>query len=165
MPYVIYRIVNTVNSKLYIGVTHNELERRWKEHLYAVHSSEYSHRPLYMAMREYGIDRFSIEQIEECPDERAMYRRELELIKTLVTVYPHGYNLRGKQFGEAEAAIVKFNVCGWTAKQYAEVFGLSVASIRYLKSRYSTFQYVTRDHIPVNVEEIINHAIALRDIS
>ena len=59
----IYKISNTVNSKKYIGLTTNSIEHRFKQHKY---KSKTSDCLLYMAMRKYGVDKFYIEQIEEC---------------------------------------------------------------------------------------------------
>lgn len=105
-------------------------------------------KPLYLDMIKYGFDCFTIELIEECPDEKTMFKREILLIKALSTLHPIGYNIRGTQLTEEQAAMVKFNVFGWTAKQYAEYFGLSVPSIRRVRSRWGPFNHLTRDHLP-----------------
>ena len=55
----IYKIINDINDKVYIGQTSYSLETRFKEHLYKVNLD----RPLYRAMRKYGIDNFHIEEI------------------------------------------------------------------------------------------------------
>ena len=61
----IYKITNSINNKIYIGQTARTLNIRWKEHKVASISSD---RPLYKAMRKYGIDNFHIEIIEEIPN-------------------------------------------------------------------------------------------------
>lgn len=63
----IYKITNQVNGKVYVGQTAHTIESRWKEHTKA---SKYRKYPLYFAMRKYGIENFSIEQIEECSIEQ-----------------------------------------------------------------------------------------------
>ena len=60
----IYKITNTINDKIYVGKTHNSLEKRWQEHLRD--SVRFFNRPLYSAMRKYGTHCFKIELIEEC---------------------------------------------------------------------------------------------------
>ena len=61
----IYKITNRINNKIYIGQTARTLNIRWKEHKIASISSD---RPLYKAMRKYGIDNFHIEILEEIPN-------------------------------------------------------------------------------------------------
>lgn len=72
----IYKITNNINQKVYIGKTERDIKTRWEEHCSdARHLSDISNRPLYLAMRKYGIDAFNIEQIEETdfPEEREKY--------------------------------------------------------------------------------------------
>lgn len=87
----IYVITNQINGKQYIGKTNDSIEKRWKEH---IHDSKRRNliekRPLYSAMNKYGIENFTVEQIEECPYETAN-EREQYWIKKLDT-YSNGYN-------------------------------------------------------------------------
>lgn len=71
----IYKITNDINDKLYIGKTQLSVKQRFKEHCKDAFSRTKEHRPLYAAMRKYGIEHFSIEQIEETqfPNEREQY--------------------------------------------------------------------------------------------
>lgn len=58
----IYKIVNNINGKVYIGQSQN-IEKRWIDH------KSFSKREvevLYRAMRKYGIENFSLEVVEEC---------------------------------------------------------------------------------------------------
>ena len=52
---MIYKITNTVNDKVYIGQTIQQLKRRWNQHCCY---SKFSDVHLYRAMRAYGIDKF-----------------------------------------------------------------------------------------------------------
>lgn len=66
----IYKITNQVNGKVYIGKTLLTVEKRWQEHKNAINKTQSKNRPLYQAMKKYGINNFIIEQIEEClPEE------------------------------------------------------------------------------------------------
>lgn len=58
----IYKITNLINQKVYIGQTSRTIDIRWQQHLY---SSKDGESLLYRAMRKYGIENFSIEQVEE----------------------------------------------------------------------------------------------------
>ena len=67
----IYVITNDINGKQYVGKTNNSIEKRFKEHCSDRFSKKCEKRPLYDAMNKYGIEHFSIEQLEECPSEEA----------------------------------------------------------------------------------------------
>lgn len=71
----IYQIVNDVNGKIYIGKTERTIQERWGEHCrdYLKHDCE--KRPLYSAMKKYGLEHFHIELIEETsqPEERECF--------------------------------------------------------------------------------------------
>lgn len=71
----IYKITNDINDKIYIGKTDFSIEKRFKEHCKDAYKQHCEKRPLYAAMRKYGIDHFHIELIEETdnPDEREIY--------------------------------------------------------------------------------------------
>ena len=62
----IYKIINCVNGKIYIGKTLATPEQRWKEHVRDSQRAEYSERPLYKAFRKYGIENFQLTTIETC---------------------------------------------------------------------------------------------------
>ena len=65
----IYKISNNINNKVYIGKTISTIENRWAQHKYDYKNRSGEKRPLYEAMKKYGIEYFYIEQIEECPTE------------------------------------------------------------------------------------------------
>ena len=71
----IYKISNNINNKIYIGKTNLTIEKRFKEHCSDAFKDRNEKRPLYAAMRKYGIENFSIEKIEETnnPEERETY--------------------------------------------------------------------------------------------
>lgn len=71
----IYQITNDINQKIYIGKTECSIEKRFKEHCWDVFRERNEKRPLYNAMRKYGIEHFHIELIEETdsPEEREIY--------------------------------------------------------------------------------------------
>lgn len=71
----IYKITNQINQKIYIGLTRETIEERWRSHIKK--AKQYPNRYLYDAMNHYGYENFTIEQIEECDDgvldEREIY--------------------------------------------------------------------------------------------
>lgn len=86
----IYVITNRINGKRYVGKTTSSIEKRFQEHKYDAYNRQIKNRPLYMAMRKYGIENFSIKQLEECNvDELSL--KEMYWINKLDT-YRNGYN-------------------------------------------------------------------------
>lgn len=59
----IYKIVNNVNGKIYIGQTRQTLKERWKGHKYDVAHGDLWRSYIHSSMRKYGIDNFHIEEI------------------------------------------------------------------------------------------------------
>ena len=60
--YTVYKILNLVNSKVYIGITTRDPEVRWKEHIkrYKIRTCA-----LYTAMNKHGIENFVFSVIEQ----------------------------------------------------------------------------------------------------
>lgn len=86
----IYKIVNKVNNKIYIGQTSKTIEERFKAHLQK--ANQHINRYLYDAMNHYGYDNFQIFEIEKC-DDNCMNEREIYWIEKLNTIMPNGYNM------------------------------------------------------------------------
>ena len=51
----IYLITNLLNNKKYIGKTTQSIEERWQEHIYDSKRKKCETRPLYRAIRKYGV--------------------------------------------------------------------------------------------------------------
>lgn len=86
----IYVITNTTNNKQYVGKTENSVIERFAEHKHSINTDRDKERPLYRAMRKYGVDNFICKQLEECPSIE-LNEREQYWIEKLDTFY-HGYN-------------------------------------------------------------------------
>lgn len=92
----IYKIFNDVNDKLYIGKTSSTIEERFKQHISDSKKERHEKRPLYDAMKKYGIDKFHIEKIEEVENDEIASEREIYWINKLRTYIGfndcNGYN-------------------------------------------------------------------------
>ena len=92
----IYKIVNSINNKMYIGKTSFPIEKRFQEHISASKKERCEKRPLYYAMNKYGIENFFIEEIEEVENDDIACQREQYWIKKLRTYIGYedcvGYN-------------------------------------------------------------------------
>lgn len=86
----IYIITNDINDKVYIGKTNFSIEKRFQEHCNDSTKHRKEKRPLYNAMRKYGIEHFHIKQIEEVSAEDASKRETYWINK--FDSYNNGYN-------------------------------------------------------------------------
>lgn len=84
----IYKIVNDINNKVYIGKTCISLKIRFQEHCRDCKRRRKEQRPLYFAMNKYGVEHFRIELIEQTENP---VEREIYWIKQYNS-YHNGYN-------------------------------------------------------------------------
>jgi group I intron endonuclease len=85
----IYVIRNSVDNRAYVGQT-TDFAQRKAGHVYSAKRGD--HRPLYQAMREFGVDQFSFDIIEECNDPRIASQREEHWV-THFDSFNNGFNL------------------------------------------------------------------------
>lgn len=84
---VIYKITNTLNGKIYVGQTRQNLNRRINGH-----KNSSVKRGIDAAIAKYGWKNFIAEVIETCPVEQ-LNEREIFWIAELKSKVPNGYNL------------------------------------------------------------------------
>lgn len=86
----VYLITNSINSKLYVGIT-NSPTKRWNKHTYDTKHN--SPCVIHRAMRKYGIDNFIVSEIKQCSSKEELLESEQFYIKDLKThVSMGGYN-------------------------------------------------------------------------
>ncbi len=90
--FCVYRIRNTVNDKIYIGITCTGLAIRWSYHKTQARKGK-SKNQLYQDIEVYGAEAFSIEVIEDGMSSSEAHEREVYWIDRLCSVAPHGYNM------------------------------------------------------------------------
>ena len=104
----IYQITNDINGKIYIGKTERTIEERFKEHCRDYLRRDFEKRPLYRAMKKYGIEHFHIELLEETdfPEEREVFWIEQK------RSYKEGYNATfggdGKHYVDYDLVIAMY---------------------------------------------------------
>lgn len=130
----IYLIWNDINDKEYVGKTEFSLEHRFAEHCRDAFHPKRECRPLYRAMRKYGIEHFHISFLEETdnPEERETYW----ILKR--GTFTNGYNATmggdGKRVVDYEEVVKTYRELG-SQRRTAEALGLCVDTVRYaLKS-------------------------------
>ncbi len=102
---LIYLITNKVNGKKYVGQTRSHyknhdkyrpygIEFRFKSHINKAECNTSTSQSTYLcnAVRKYGKENFSVEEVEVCELED-LDDREIHWIKEYGTMFPVGYNL------------------------------------------------------------------------
>lgn len=122
----IYLITNTVNGKIYVGQTKRNIESRWKEHrrISPAKIAKFGATPLFRAIKKYGVDAFTIEQLEEC-DNALLDEREIYWIDKL-NARTIGYNIAkgGTQSRDCEP-VVQFSLEGKFIRTFNSIYEAS----------------------------------------
>lgn len=136
----IYIIRNDINDKVYIGkTTLPTIDARFKEHCKDAFRERNEKRPLYSAMRKYGIEHFTISLIEEC-QVKDDCEREIYWIQQYNS-YKNGYNATfggdGKHYLDYEkiASAIKENP-DKSYQSLAKELGCSIDSVSLVAHQY-----------------------------
>ncbi len=95
---IAYKITNTENGKLYIGITKGVLRRRLAAH-FNIASKNADNIAFYNAIRKYGKSVFVAEQIAEAKTIKELCELEKQLIIKFNSKLPNGYNTNDGGFG------------------------------------------------------------------
>jgi len=90
MGYV-YKIVNKVSGKIYVGKTKSTVAKRWRSHVSIAIAGD-RRMAVHSAMRRYPLEMFVVETLEEVTDSD-LGARERFWIARLMSMAPTGYNL------------------------------------------------------------------------
>lgn len=99
----VYKITNTITGEFYIGSSVN-VAKRWEAHLerfWDKDNKEYN-KKLYQNIRQYGLENFKFEVVEECPKD-ILRTRENYYIESL-NAYQDGLNCNheGENHGKSK---------------------------------------------------------------
>ena len=123
----IYKIINDINNKIYIGKTNFSIEKRWQEHCNEYTKARVDARPLYRAIKKYGIEHFHIEKIEKCSVEEASIREKYWI--EYYGSFKYGYNATiggdGKPYCDYELIYALYNE-GLSIKEIADKLNYDV---------------------------------------
>lgn len=88
----VYKITNIVTGQFYIGCSRNIYDR-WNQHVqrYIRENRQYSQKPLYIAMRKYGVDKFNFEILKTVDNQDDLLIEEALAIED-TKAYKFGYN-------------------------------------------------------------------------
>lgn len=188
---LIYKITNKINKKIYIGKTIRDLNVRWQEH---IRDSKNSNTPLYLAMRKYGLNNFSIEIIKDnIKTIEELNKLEQYYIKLYnSTSHENGYNIAlggdgGRIFSKLTEKdvneIIKILSDSENLLSYSEIgkkFNVSFSVIEQINLGNSWFKKeldypirkynvtgltITKSTYKKIVNKIINSTLSLKDIA
>ena len=136
----IYKIVNDINDKVYIGQTKNTISKRWSTHK---QMSKTHPNIIYKAMRKYGLEHFSIIEIESC-DNSLLNEREIYWI-AYYDSYNNGYNMNlgGNYRNPCESAFkdkilqVYDENPNLSYQQIADIVGCSITPVSIFLNTYN----------------------------
>ena len=89
----VYKLTNSVNGTVYIGITVRSVKKRWLQHQSCARRNV--NYPLYNAMNKYGVDAFVVEQMHEGKELKEIRLIEQQLIEKYNShiSFGKGYNL------------------------------------------------------------------------
>ena len=96
---LIYRAVNTVNGKSYIGKTEKTLEVRRDLHLAT--AKQKSQFAFHRAIAKYGVDAFEWQVLETCDSLDNLNAKEKDYIQLYESFGPEGYNMTAGGEGQS----------------------------------------------------------------
>lgn len=149
----IYKIINLLDGNLYIGSSIN-INKRFKYHLYLLQKNKHHSKHLQNAWNKYGKNNFRFEFIENVNSEKKkLTEREqfyLDNLKPTYNTCKKAYSCLGINSGEnhprAKLNLVQVNEIRKqllnrkqshkTRKDIADQFGISLSTIKYIKSYY-----------------------------
>lgn len=111
----IYKITNDINDKVYIGKTEFDIQKRFKEHC-KDSQYNYENRPLYKAMKKYGIEHFTIDLVEECNNIEEREKYWIEYYNSFLNGYNATLGGDGKTLIDYDLVLDYFNE-GKTVKE------------------------------------------------
>lgn len=163
----IYEIINDVNGKKYIGKTEFDINKRFAEHCNDAFKERNENRPLYRAMRKYGVEHFHIQLVEETdnPEEREIYWIEEK------QTFSNGYNAtlggEGKRYLDYDLIIRTYNevlniletakICKVSTKSVSNILNENNINI---KSSYDILKERLRKS--VGMYDIETHSILIK---
>lgn len=147
---IIYKATNVVNQKIYIGQTTTSLQERIYFHIYrAEHSLNITHTHFINAIRKYGKNAFTWEQIDQAETKEELDRKEIYWIKYYNSV-EEGYNIQagGQSFDTEKFAAACGSKPFYAYKANGEFLG------EFINRKAFGRQYGIAD---THIADVLNH--------
>lgn len=134
----VYKIVNKINSKIYVGQTRLGVKARFRMHINEARRG--SNTLIHRAIAKYGADNFDVSVICECTDYQDLCDKEIYYIQFYNSFKPYGYNLTLGGDGvsgsdRGNKPVIQYDLSGrfikewYSIKNAAETLSLDRASI------------------------------------
>lgn len=92
--YIIYKITNKINNKIYIGFTHKTAKGRFNQHCYiSKNPNNKSFSILHKAIKKYGRQNFLYNTVYMSNNKDEVLSKEDTFIKYYNSLLPNGYNI------------------------------------------------------------------------
>lgn len=162
---IIYKIINKLNNKCYIGQTIRSINSRWNRHCCKTNNSAIA-----KAIQKYGKHNFEIRMIARANSIDELNHREIYYIKLFNTISPNGYNLEfggknkivsnetklkqslshiGLKYNRSKKIKLKKKIAGWINPQIGKI----VTTKSKLKN--ATSQGAGRNFIAIKDNQIV----------
>jgi group I intron endonuclease len=106
MPWIIYKITNILNQKVYIGQTKRSIKERWRRHIWNAEKGNLQY-PIHHAIRKYGKNNFTISEIDNLPNQEEADKKEEYWIDSHNSLCEkHGYNVTLGKNGNTKLLII-----------------------------------------------------------
>jgi group I intron endonuclease len=102
----IYKIVNTVNNKIYIGSS-IRIKIRMKDHLNLLRRNKHHSKHLQRSFNKYGEDKFKFIIILECKEEDLIMEEEYYIKYYKANIRKYGYNIESFSLGRKKRIFTK----------------------------------------------------------
>ena len=132
----VYKIINTITGDFYVGSSKN-VKLRWMQHKRLSVWNRQPNNPMYLDMKNYGIDKFELEILEEVEAD-SLKETEQRFIEMLKPTY-NNYNAKGldiemyKETHRKSSNNYENQICCYNN----EVLTLATLSMRFIKAGVS----------------------------
>ena len=147
----IYLIKNKINGKGYVGKTQLTISERWRQHCSDAFKPRCEKRPLYAAIRKYGIENFEVSKLEQTdkPNEREIYW--IEKLGTFHDGYNATHGGDGKSYLDHQLIIDTYQKVQ-SCTDVAKILGCNEDSVSNVLKN-------------ANIEVLSSHEVAKRKFS
>lgn len=153
----IYCITNLINKKKYVGKSTYNVNKRFKEHCRDAFKERCEKRPLYNAIRKYGVKNFLLEVLEECLNPKLLSKLEIDYIKKLNTYGKFGYNATrggdGALLYNPDEILTLYN-SGLDCVEVSKIIKCSPDTVyKILQENKIKIRYVNKGHVYIAVNQ------------
>lgn len=142
MQKAIYKIVNLLNGKIYIGQSVHP-DKRWWEHCAHARRKDDNY-PIHLAINKYGAENFKMDILEWTED---YDNKEIYYIKFYNSLCPKGYNIAtgGKTISLSGEDNPRNTILNVTVQQIVKELQDNILSDREIAKKYNTTNKIVAD--------------------